>query len=253
MIVDAHAHSGDFLGRDWNARKLVAIMDRYGIDRACISSESALINGDEDGNRKVYREFVVPYPTRFTGMCVAIPRRSALDEVKRCADWGFRGIKLHPWLHQCPVDSSYYHPVLQWANRQHRAVLVHTGGTLSVPDLRFAPLAMLGHVAETYPDLWLVVGHMGLDRWEEAPERLAKYPNVILDLTMSMPHPGRISRALDYVGSERIVFGTDMPLLDPAVGLGLIRASAVAQEGKRKILGENIMRLTRDTEASNRE
>ena len=244
MIIDAHAHSGDFLGRKWDAAKIIAVMDKYEIEKAFISSETAIAYGDPAANRNLYKNYLKLYPDRFIGYCVPDPYKNPEKEVEDCIESGyFRGIKLHPWFQKCPLISSFYEPVFRIANKKKLPVLVHSGGSLKMPDLCFALPEMFLSIADKYKNLSLIIGHMGLERWRQIIEMVNGYKNIFLDITMSMPNPERLEFAVEKVGADRVLLGTDTPLLDPAVSLGLIYGSSLSITEKEKIMGGNILNL----------
>ena len=78
-----------------------------------------------------------------------------------------------------------------------------------------------------------------LDLVNLAPEVESLY----LDITMSLPDLYRLEKTVEAVGAERVLFGTDLPLLNPAVPLGLVEGCALSQDQKNMILGGNITRL----------
>lgn len=244
MIIDAHIHSGDFLGRQWNAENIVSLMNKYEIDKAFISSETAIIYGDPAANRDLYKNYLKLYPDRFIGYCVPNPYHNPEKEIKDCINSGyFSGIKLHPWHQKCPLISRFYEPVFRIANEKKIPVLVHSGGTIVNPDFCFALPEMFLSVADKYKDLPLIIGHMGLERWRQVIEIVHDYKNIFLDITMSMPYPERLEFAVKKVGADRVLLGTDMPLLDPGVSLGLIYGSSLSVSEKEKVMGNNILNL----------
>jgi len=248
MIIDAHAHSGDFLGRIWDAKKIISVMDKYKIDKAFISSETAIINGDPEANMHLYENYLKFFPDRLIGYCVPNPYHNPGDEVIKCIDSGhFKGIKLHPWHQKCPLISQFYEPVFRIANEKKLPVLVHSGGTLIQPDLCFALPDMFLNIADKYKDISLIIGHMGLERWRQVIEIIHDYKNIFLDITMSKPNPDRLEFAVKKIGANRVLFGTDLPLLDPAVSLGLIYGSSLTSEEREKVMGNNIMNLLNNT------
>ena len=74
--------------------------------------------------------------------------------------------------------------------------------------------------------------------------RLAKLrDNIILDTTGTVTDSGMVEEAVDGVGPERVVYGSDMPLLDPVSQLAKVRTADIDEESKRLILGQNITRI----------
>jgi len=242
MIVDAHAHFGIMLGRSFSSKQFVETLDIYGISKSCVSSIEAINYYAETGNNSVLA-LMEQYPKRIIGFCVPNPYQQPRKEVRRCIKAGFRGIKLHPWGSECSLANYRYTPVFEEAATQDIPVLFHSGGSLKVPDFKYATPEMIFSVAERFPKVKMIIGHMGLERWKEMVERVVDYKNLYLDITMSMPHPDRINIAVQKVGAERVIFGTDMTLLEPAIPLGLIQGSKISDEEKELILGGNIMRL----------
>lgn len=244
MIIDGHSHSGDFLGREWNVAKIISLMDKYKIDKAFISSETAIICGDPNGNTNLYKNYLKLYPDRLVGYFVPNPYYHTEKEIMKYIDSGcFKGIKLHPWYQKCPLISDFYEPVFRIANKKKLPVLVHSGGSLIQPDLCFALPEMFLTITEKYKDIPLIIGHMGLERWRQVIEIIHNHNNIFLDITMSTPNPERLEFAVKKVGVNRVLFGTDMPLLDPGVSLGLIYGSSLSSEEKEKVLGGNIINL----------
>ena len=84
---------------------------------------------------------------------------------------------------------------------------------------------------------------MGLERWRQIIEMVNGYKNIFLDITMSMPNPERLEFAVEKVGADRVLLGTDTPLLDPAVSLGLVYGSSLSMTEKEKIMGGNILSI----------
>jgi uncharacterized protein len=241
MIVDGHAHVGNLFGINSDNKKFIETMDIYGIDKSCVSSAEAFYYSVE-GNDLV-ANLMKKYPERIIGFCVPNPYKDPVKEIRRCIENGFKGIKLHPWLYECPLSSSYYIPIFKEAEENNMPILFHSGGSLSMPDFKYATPDMIFSVAESFPELNFIVGHMGLERWKEFMEKAIPFKNIYLDITMSMPYWDRINMAVDAVGAEHVTFGTDMTLIEPAISLGLIENSNITEEEKKLILGGNILRL----------
>ena len=69
--------------------------------------------------------------------------------------------------------------------------------------------------------------------------------NIILDTCSSTVDMGFVERAVERLGAERIVFGSDVPLFDPWCQLEKVKSAEIDEEDKRLILGENIARILR--------
>ena len=242
MIIDAHAHYGAALGLSCSDEEYIESMDRWGIDRAVFSSMLAISGNEPEGNDAVHR-MIRRWPDRVVGYCVPNPYRRPAEELARCIDMGFRAVKLHPRGMGCPMDNRMYRPVYEEAQRRRMPVLFHSGGLLTMPDFRFTSPDMILRIARAYPELPLLAGHMGLERWLDLVNVAPDVENVYLDITMSLPDLYRLEKAVQTVGAERVLFGTDLPLLDPSVPLGLVQGADLTDEQRRLILGGNMVRL----------
>ena len=83
-----------------------------------------------------------------------------------------------------------------------------------------------------------------LGDWFRAIEIAKHYPNIYMDTASSQIDMGYVEALVEGVGAERVVFGTDLPLIDPFFGLAKITGADLTEEQKDLILGKNIQRLT---------
>lgn len=104
------------------------------------------------------------------------------------------------------------------------------------------------------PALKLIVAHMGRHApntsqgVETALLGLREYPNVIFE-TSTVRDPAVITRAVEILGDERVVFGSDYPFnahLNPdplAVEIDVIATAALPPAAQRKVMGGNILKM----------
>ena len=243
-IVDAHGHLGpnpNFHIPDHTPAAMVARMDRLGIDALCISSHTAIYSDFCAGNDETAAA-VEAFPTRLIGAIVLNAHYpDEIDaELDRClAHGGFRLIKLHSSLHKFRLDSEACEPVWRAAERRGLPVLVHS----------WAGSADCGYpacdaVATRHPQVCLILGHgLAPDGYPDACRLVEAHPNVYLDTATSLVSFGHIDYLVGRVGPERVLYGSDMPFIDPAPQVAKVVFARVSDEAKRKILGENAARL----------
>ena len=249
MIIDAHCHIGiSWLGHqriEYDMEKILEIYDKIGVDMACVNSWQ--ISYDiEVGNKEVYA-ITKKYPKRIIGFGILNPRdrKRALDDIKRCVnDYGFKGLKLHPTANRYMVDSTLVDPVIELANNYSLPILIHSdsGG--------FAHPRMIGALAERHPEVKIIIGHMGLDAWQESIEMAKNHKNIYLD-TADIPNEVYIIPiAVKVVGADRIIWGADSPSINAAVEMAKIKTAdlyslygEVTEKDKELILGGNIARI----------
>ena len=102
--------------------------------------------------------------------------------------------------------------------------------------------SMLLEVGTRHPNLPIILGHgMG----EDGIELVKKTKSIYLELSGSFPEAGAVRRAIDRVGADRIVFGSDLDVIVPAYGLGIYYEANLSLEEDRKIMGKNARRILR--------
>ena len=241
MIIDAHAHicSGwEELGIPGDAEYALRLMDRHGIDIACVSNSRWLRHDYIAGNGLV-ADAVRRWPDRFRGYVALNPfdPLEALAEARRRLDEpGFIGLKLHESHHQIPYDDPRHIALIELAAERGVPILFHS----------FDGCAVLDRVASKVPEAILIAGHMGGFQWEKALGVAARHPNLYLEVCCSCIEAGRLEAAVEAVGAERVLFGTDLPLIDPAVWLPIVQEEAdLTDEQRQAILCGNIARIAR--------
>ena len=70
-----------------------------------------------------------------------------------------------------------------------------------------------------------------------------EHPNVYLETCSTFRTPGVIEQLVEEAGAERVLFGSDVPLMDPRAQLGKILTADISDDDKRLILGGNARRL----------
>jgi predicted TIM-barrel fold metal-dependent hydrolase len=91
-----------------------------------------------------------------------------------------------------------------------------------------------------HPDLPIIIGHdMG-----EGGLRLAKQTsNIYLEFSGSYPERDVIRKAIDQIGANRVVFGTDFDMTTPAFALGIYHEADMTSAEERLVMAENSRRI----------
>ena len=101
---------------------------------------------------------------------------------------------------------------------------------------------MLIEVDRRHPELPIIAGHgMGDDGLWLAQRTRSFY----LEHSGTYPERGFLRQAIDTVGAERIVFGSDLDFIKPAYALGVYQAAEMTPEEERLIMAENARRILR--------
>jgi predicted TIM-barrel fold metal-dependent hydrolase len=245
IVIDAHAHAGNMIGwgiREVSFEEFLAAADEAGIHKMCVSSITALEFDAESGNRAVY-ERMKRYPDRilaFASIPDAHLGRRGLESLERAVtEWGFRGYGELETNPSDPIDHPYWIAVLESAAKHRIPVLVH------------GPHAPAVNAARRVPEATIILAHGGtgwgahINEWIDTVEALRDVPNMYLETCTSILSAGFVEFAAVELGADRIVFGTDSPLLDPAVQMAKITGAEISEDAKRKILGDNMRRILR--------
>lgn len=244
LVIDAHCHMGRWFNFNipmCDAAGMVARMDRLGI-RACVAAHHSSIGPDFGYGNDEVLQAMADFPGRIYGYATVnpnYPEAEVIAELDRCIAAGMVGIKVHPDAHQCMVDDEKYRPVWEYADEHRLPLLSHTGTNGRNPIKAFEKLA------ETYPNVTVILGHSGFgsEGADQSIEAAQKFPNIYLEITGSVIVYGTLERMVDGLGAERVLFGTDLPFLDPRPQLGRVAFAKISDDDKRRILGLNASRI----------
>jgi uncharacterized protein len=179
----------------------------------------------------------------------ALGGAAGADYLRECAERGAQGIKVHPIVQSFAPTDPRLDPIYETCVELGLTVLSHSGqarGSSPAADpFAFAP------VMERYPDLHLLLAHLGGASWRQVIPFAASYPAVSFDLceiiawtgAPGAPSSDELGRLIRDIGSDRVLFGTDFPWyeLDRTVDQ-LMSLPHLSDEERRGILGENAIR-----------
>ena len=105
----------------------------------------------------------------------------------------------------------------------------------------------MADIAPRHPQANFVAGHSGNvpEARAEAIAAAQAHPNVYLETCSTFRTPSVIEQLVDEAGADRVLFGSDTPLMDPRLQLGKIITADITDEAKRLVLGGNAQRLLR--------
>jgi predicted TIM-barrel fold metal-dependent hydrolase len=240
-IIDFHGHQGrwDWLMQDDDPERMLASMDAVGIDQACLFN---IFHTDVRVGHAALAKFIQRYPDRFIGFAYATPRcvGDMVDETRRALDdLGFAAIKIYPPYGNILLTDRQWEPLFELANRRGMAVISHAGIEPSCEPKYF------DEIAPRYPNAKLVIGHGGNvePQRSQAIAAAARWPNVYIETCSTYRQPNVIEQYVAGAGAEKILYGSDMPLMDPRCQIGKIITADLSDEQKKLILGGNAMRL----------
>jgi predicted TIM-barrel fold metal-dependent hydrolase len=243
-IIDAHAHMGGWNGIYFphaEPAQMVKTMERAGVRTVVFSHHAALSSPDIMNAKSV--EAVRAYPGRFRAYCVYHPHYQEAAEAELAGYDSFPdvyvGLKLHGDWHNAAYTDTRYAPAWEFADKRELPVLVHSWGTSPNNGT-----AVMRAIAEKYPRVKLILGHSLHDQWREAVKAARDFPRVYLDLCAVLDErTGVLERFVGEVGSEKVLYGTDVPWFDFHYYIAGVVAADIAEADMRTILYRNAARL----------
>jgi hypothetical protein len=248
-IFDCHLHCPPEAGEKWQWYKVthtfddfVAYLDKTGVGRGIINSQRSYDPQPSEfiaGNREVAR-LVEKYQGRFLGACIVNPQfiEESLRELETCRkELGFIWVgELCNYMIPFDYRIREFDMLVDQVKKLNMILALHTEGE------------EIHYIADRFPDATIAFAHFGDDReWETIFKRIdtvAKNSNFYLD-TSGYGHDrvGVLEYAVEKIGPDRILFGSDFSINDPGTVIARIRNAFITDEQKRKILSGNLVSL----------
>jgi predicted TIM-barrel fold metal-dependent hydrolase len=158
---------------------------------------------------------------RFVGFGSVDPNRpDALDRLARFPELGLRGLKLGPIYQHVDPNGERCYAVLRVAQRLRLPVIWHQGTTfVRHAPLKYARPFLLDEVGSAFPDLTIVIAHMGHPWIDEAIAVARKHPHIYLDVSALVSRPWQLYTGLvsarEYGVWGKLLFGSDFPVATP--------------------------------------
>jgi predicted TIM-barrel fold metal-dependent hydrolase len=246
-VIDCHCHMGPYhnfnIPEGGSPESMVHAMDLIGTTACVVSPHLCIGPGYREGNRQVMAA-ADKFPGRIIPYVTINPNYPLAEIEAEIAHWHDLGrivaFKIHPQLHGASASHPGYAPVYEYAHAHVLPILSHSwaGDNLGGP-------AMLAALAAKYPKASFLIAHSasGWQMVDEACAAAHEQPRVYLDLTGSVLLRGLLEGVIERIGADRVLFGTDMPFIDPRAGLGRVLMSGLSDAEKRLVLGLNAKRL----------
>lgn len=243
MIIDCHGHMGFFqtLGIRKSIDEIIRGLDRAGVDIFCVSHTECFYYDFYEGNDEMLAA-VRRYPRRLAGYVCVNPRHGekSLNEIRRClSQKGVVGVKFFFTQPLFKVDDPCMYPIFEIISKESVPVLI---GDIGKPD----DMDRLYSMAEHYPEAKIIHAHMGGTSGGDimgAILRARRHPNVYLDTASSDTSSKMVEKAVKFVGAERVLFGSDFPLLNIHGQIAKVKGAGISDREKELILGENMFSM----------
>lgn len=234
---------------------LLEKMDRAGVMHAFLIAVRAGSSAHKISRQIPYEkvaELVARYPERFSGLAGIDPTegmRGVRQLEYAVRELGFVGAHLYPHWFELPPDHARYYPFYAKCVELDVPIQMQVGHCLRYSAER--PLKSVGRpitldtIACDFPELKLVGIHIGWPWTEEMISVAYKHPNVYIGSDAYAPKhwPPEFVHFLNTFGQDKVLFGTDFPVIDPERARQEIEALGLRPDSKRKFLRDNALRL----------
>ncbi len=231
------------------------MMDRAGIERSLLIAVRA-------GDINVRGSFELPYervykvckkyPDRFSGLAGVDPFRGmqGLRELQHAVEvYGFVGAHLYPHWFGLPPNHAKYYPYYTKCAELGVPIMMQVGHNLIYSSARRLPTVadpiLLDTVAIDFPELTLIGIHIGVPWTDNMISMCWKHPNVYTAGDAYAPRhwPKQYVHYANTYGREKVMFGTDWPVIHPERAIAEVDALGLDPVAKRMLLRENALRV----------
>lgn len=265
MILDAHTHIGKKTIVA-SAADLVKSMEQAGVDKALVFAGK--IN---DQATQLLLEDISPFKDRLYGIGSVSPLSADyqiwkggptyhyLDEM--FAKQQIFGLKFYVGYEHYYPNTPELHGVLELLCKYDKPAIFHSGDCYSGvcgAKLKYAHPLNIDELAVDFPELKIVIAHMGYPWVRDAAEVCYKNKNVYADLSGFVYGDFKQRDAANYLkfvdefttiagGTSKLIFGTDWPISNHQSYIAVLKdvfsAKGISRPERAEIMGLRAARL----------
>ena len=243
-IIDFHAHAGSWgrMSVTDDLRLYLSLMNKSGIDKTCINC--IFMGNASFANNLVNTKFVKAYPDRFIGVAFVTPYypEECIEELDKCFDeLNFKYLKIYPDYFYKSNEDEGYQPIYEWSD--HREIPIMSHAIYPTDPVGTNIFKRFDNLTKNYPKIKWVIAH---GAGQEPDINIVKIAKELSNIWIETCGPSTlfgIKYLVDHGLSDRILFGSDMPVMDCRQQIARIITTDISEEDKKKILGLNAMKL----------
>jgi len=245
-LLDANALLGPLprrpLGAPENVPALLAVMDDYGIDRALVTHTYAKWHHPAEGNARLQRE--IGGQERLAPCWVVMPAATGevapeREQVAQLLDTGVRAARLCPVAHRLSLEPFEIAPLLE-ALAAGRVPLLLDCDNAHWSEPR--PWRFVDWACRSYPNLPLVLLREPQSNLRTLFPLLEIHHNLYVETSYFQAHDG-IALLAERFGPHRLVFGTGLPVWDPALPVTGLTYAGLSPEALAAVAGGTLEQL----------
>lgn len=256
----AEFHTGIFKREDrvrqgYTREQMLELMDAGGVGKALLVAAKVGqmgLDGSWHLDPRQVADLVQWRPERFRGLMGIDPTEgmAGVRQLRRAVrDWGFCGAHGYPHWFDMPPDHARWYPYYAECCELGVPIQLQVGQSLVYNPRR--PMRSVGQpitldaVACDFPELKLVGIHIGIPWHDEMIAMAWKHSNVFIIADAHAPKhwPKSFVRYIDSFGQDKVMFGTDFPVLPFDRMRREVDALGLRPESRRKFLRDNARRI----------
>jgi hypothetical protein len=184
-----------------------------------------------------------------------VSMRKAVEGLRRAIiELGLKGLKLLPPFQHFYPNDPLMRPLYREVEKLNIPILMHTGGEDFPGFVKYCNPIYLDDIAKEFPNIRIVAAHMGsypFGVWFKEMMMIAdENPNIYVDLAALRPRElidlNLLEKAIRYIGSEKIIFGSDYPVVfnyTMSDEINAIRSTKINERDRENILSLNAKRI----------
>jgi uncharacterized protein len=238
----------DAIAELYREQRLAAVV--FTVDAHVATGHPALSGADLLAQSAKHADVLVPFASVDPNA-----GRDAVTLLRDLAAAGARGLKLHPSLQAFAPNDRACYPLYEVAAELGLPVVFHTGQTgigSGLPGgrgikLRYSDPMLIDDVAADFPSLTVILAHPSVP-WQDAAISVATHKaNVYIDLSGWSPRyfPPALVHAINRQLRDKVLFGSDYPLITPQRWLADFDGLEVRAEVRPLVLKDNAARVLR--------
>ncbi len=253
MIVDVNAYLGHFAFRRLRhntAASLLALMDSKRIDKAVVSSASAITYRNAQAGNEEVAEEVRGHRDRLIPFAVINPFYAGWqDDLKIChEEFGMAGLRLYPKWHNYQFSSQCCRELVNAATERGMVISIpiraednrQRSWLLNIPDV---PLEEIVEMVKAHPKArFILLNGIGYTRSPLGRKDNGLPSNYTIELSrLSAVLANELGQLIANLGVERVMFGTGIPFKYPDPALVKLEVLDASEADKEKIRSQNAM------------
>jgi uncharacterized protein len=226
-FFDSHLHCGPQVIDDWKRCSIDPGSWHFNADdfmRATAEADAVVVfglKGAKTGWRipnEYVAEHVARYPERLILFASIDPGQPGhMEELERMhQDFRCKGVKISPIYQGVHPHDKRYYDIYRYCEKHGLPILTHMATTYSSGvSLEWARPALMDQIAIEFPNLNIILAHLG-HPWEgETIALIRKTPNLFSDISALYYRPWQFYNAMrlavEYKATHKILFGSDYP------------------------------------------